>query len=161
MTRRQAAFACILALAQLAGCASTRPYPDDLPAKNLTIRTTTSSGSMFSSVRATLGIHSVDAHCRTRYLGSVALDRPSLSVGIPTERWSYLVFDFSTAGFLGGTRTRISRGILLRPSPKHSYQVDLTYQDDIYNVVLHERSPRGASREPPLLDLSSCRPGAR
>lgn len=162
MKSRLATLACALALAQLAGCAGPRlkPYPDNLAddpaAKNLSIRTSTSSGSAFSSVRAALDVHSVDAQCRTRYLGTVALDKPSVAVGIPPGRWSYLVFDFATSGFLGGTRGRISRETLLKPRADNRYEIDVTYRDDLYNVVIREKLPRGALRELPLLDLASC-----
>lgn len=159
MRPRPVRLACALALALLAGCAGSglKPYPDELPAKNLAIRTATSSGSAFSSVRAALGIHSVDAQCRTRYLGTVDLDRPAIALGIAPDRWSYLVFDFASSGFLGGTRGRISRGIMLRPQAGHRYEVEVSYRDDIYSVVLHERLPRGELRELPLRDLASCR----
>lgn len=159
MSPRPARLACAVALAFLAGCAGSglQPYPDELPAKNLSIRTATSSGSAFSSVRAALAIHSVDGQCRTRYLGTVDLDRPSVALGIAADRWSYLVFEFASSGFLGGTRGRISRGIMLRPQTGHRYEVDVSYRDDMYNVVLRERLPRGEMRELPLRDLASCR----
>jgi len=154
--RRAAALACVLALALAAGCAGPKPYPDDLPAKNLIVRTSTSSGSAFSSVRAELDIHSVDAQCRTQYVGTVKLDKPSIAVGIPAERWSYLAFEFASSGFLGGTRGRITQRALLRAREGHAYEADVTYRDDIYGVVLREKPPRGALRELPLLDLASC-----
>ena len=133
------------------------PYPNELPEKNLSIRTTTSKTSTFSSVRAALAVHSVDEQCRTRYLGTVELDKPSVTVGIPDDRWSYLVFDFASAGFLGGTRGRISRGMLLKPQADHRYEIDVTYLDDMYNVVVREEQPAGMLRELPLADLDSCR----
>jgi hypothetical protein len=92
-----------------------------------------------------------------RYLGTVALDKPSVAVGVPADRWSYLVFDFATSGFLGGTRGRISRETLLKPQADSRYEIDVTYQDDLYNVVIREKLPRGILRELPLLDLASCR----
>ena len=156
---RPAALVCAVALAFLAGCASSglMPYPNEMPGKNLRIRTATSATSTFSSVRAALAVHSVDAQCRTRYLGTVELDKPSVTVGIPDDRWSYLVFEFASAGFLGGTRGRISRGMLLKPQADHQYEIDVTYLDDMYNVVLREQHPRGTSRELPFADLDSCR----
>jgi hypothetical protein len=159
MMLRLAALACGVALALLAGCASfgLTPYPNELPGKNLSIRTTTSTRSTFSSVRAALEVYSVDAQCRTQYLGTVELDKPSVAVGIPADRWSYLVFDFASSGFLGGTRGRISRGMLLKPQADYRYEIDVTYLDDMYNVILRERLPRGVLRELPLPDLASCR----
>jgi hypothetical protein len=143
-----AALACWLALA-LAGCAGVKSYPDNLAAKNLSIRTA-------SSARAALGIHSVDAQCRTEYLGTVALDRTSAEIGIPAERWSYLVFDFASSG-LFTRQTRITLETLLKPRAGYRYEANVTYRDDLYNVVIREQSPRGAWREVQLLDLAACK----
>jgi hypothetical protein len=142
-----AALACWLALA-LAGCAGVKSYPDNVAAKNLSIRTA-------SSARAALGVHSVDAQCRTEYLGTVALDKPLVPLGIPAERWSYLVFDFASSGFLS-RQTRISLETLLKPRAGYRYEIDVTYRNDIYNVVIREQAPRGAWREVVLLDLAAC-----
>jgi hypothetical protein len=138
------------ALVLFTGCAgSLRPYPADLAPKNLTVQTKT------SGVRAELDIHSVDAQCRAPYVGTVQLNQPSVRVGIPADAWSYLKFDFSSSSFLRGSH-RMMKDTLLRARAGHSYEVDVSYQDDIYNVVIREKPPRGAAREVPLLDLGSC-----
>lgn len=148
---KAAALACGLAAA-LAACAGGKTYPDDIAPKNLSIRTGTSSNA-----RAVLGVHSVDAQCRAEYLGFVALDKPAVAVGIPTERWSYLVFEFATSRYLGSSRSRISQETLLKPRAGHRYEIDVTYRDDIYNVVIREQPPRGAPREVPWLNIASCK----
>lgn len=136
----------------LAGCASgVKPYADGGEG-NLSIRTS-------SSARASLDVHSVDAQCRAQYLGSVDLDKPAVAVGVPAGRLSYLEFGFAGSGFFS-RRTHTSRGTLLEPKPGARYEVDVTYRDDIYGVVLREKPARGAARELPLLDLGSCRPRA-
>jgi hypothetical protein len=148
---------CGIALAQqLAGCAGRKPYSDESMTKNVSIRTVTSAGSMFSSVRAALNIYRVDTECRAEYVGTVKLDEPSVMVGIPTGRWNYLVFDFDSSSFPGGTRGRMSHELFLKPQADHRYEIDVTYRDDIYNVVLSERQPRGTLREL-RLDPDSCR----
>jgi hypothetical protein len=144
-----ASAACALSLA-LAGCSGVKTYPDDIAAKNLSIRTAS------SGARAALGIHSVDAQCRTQYLGTVALDKSSVALGIPAERWSYLVFDFATSRYLGSQRGRISRETLLKPRAGYRYEIDVTYRDDLYDVVIREQPPRGKARELEFLDLGSC-----
>lgn len=138
-----------LALALVGGCSGLRPYPDDAAPKNLTVRTSA------AKVRAELDIHSVDAQCRAPYVGTVKLDKPSVSVGIPAERWSYLKFDFSSSSLLRGSH-RITKETLLRVRAGYSYEADVKYRDDIYDVVIRERPPRGATREVPFLDLASC-----
>ena len=152
MTPPQAGLACALAVALLAGCANSgrKPYANEAGAKNLSIRTTV------SGVRAALHVYGVDAQCRPHYLGTLDLGQLSVAVGIPADRWSYLVFDFASSSFLGSKRGRISRDVLLKPRAQYLYEIVATYRDDIYNVVLHERLPHGALRELPLLDLASC-----
>ena len=147
MRTTSAALACAVALAA-AGCAGGKPYPDVAP-KNLTVKTS-------SSARAALGVHGVDAQCRTEYLGTVALDKTAAEVGIPAERWSYLVFDFSTSSFLGGRRTSTTFETLLKPRAGYRYEASVSYRDDIYNVVIREQSPRGPWREVAMRDLASC-----
>jgi len=146
MTRLVAlAFAAVLA----AGCAGARqPYANDL-AKNVEVR------PALSKVRAAVHIHRVDAQCRTQYAGSLDLDRSSVPVGLPSGEWSYLVFDFSSSGLLTGSR-QMRKETLLRVRPNHRYEIDATYRDDIYNVVMRERPAKGAARELPLLDFASC-----
>lgn len=147
---RPARLALVVAAAFVAaGCAGGKDYPDSLASKNLSIRTT-------SSARAALGVHSVDAQCRTKYLGTVALDKSWSEVGIPTERWSYLVFDFASKGwFTQQTRTTLETLLMARAG--YRYEANVTYRDDIYNVVIREQSPRGAWREVKFLDLTACK----
>ena len=137
------------ALLLLAACAGGKSYPDSVAPKNLTLRTA-------SSARAALDVHSVDAQCRTEYLGRVTLDKPSAEIGIPAEQRSYLVFDFATSSFLGGKQTRTTFETLLKPRTGYRYEASVTYRDDIYNVVIREQAPRGAWREVAMRDLASC-----
>jgi hypothetical protein len=141
------ALACAAALLA-AACAGGKPYPDNVAPNNFSIKTS-------SSARAALGVHRVDAQCRTEYLGTVTLDTASAEIGIPAERWSYLVFDFASSG-LFTKRTRTTLETLLRPRAGYRYEANVTYRDDIYNVVIREQSPRGAWREVAFRDLASC-----
>ena len=69
-----------------AGCSSLKPYPNDGPIKNVTIRTAASAGSVFSSVKVELDVHGVDASCATRYLGTLQLGQPTVAVSLPPGR---------------------------------------------------------------------------
>ena len=148
MRTAAAALACTAAFA-LAACASGKHYPDSVAPKNLSIKTS-------SSARAALGVHGVGPQCHTEYLGTVTLDKSSAEIGLPAERWSYLVFDFATSSFLGGRRTNTTFETLLKPRAGYRYEASVTYRDDIYNVVIREQSPRGAWREVAMRDLASC-----
>jgi hypothetical protein len=78
-------------------------------------------------------------------------------VGIVPDHGSYLVFNFLSSSFLGGSRGRISREVFIKPQADQRFEIDVSYRDDLYDVVLRERPPRGAAREVPLQDLSACR----
>lgn len=149
----------VLALSLLAGCSGIKTYPNTLE-KNLRIRTATNSGSIFSKVRATVNIYRVDAGCKLKYEGTVNLNSPVLGVGIPAQQLSYLAFNFASSTFLGGTTNATSQGTLLKPRAGYRYDVDVSYADDIYNVVIRESSAHGsAGREIALTRLDACKAG--
>ena len=141
----------IAALALLVGaCASGRKtYPNDLPDKSLSVRPS------LTGVRGALHIHGVDARCKTEYLGTLALDRVSLPVGLTPERTAYLVFEFSGSSMLRGSFS-MTAATLLKPRRGHRYEIDASYRNDIYHVVVREVPPKGFARELPLADLSAC-----
>src|SRR5690242_10259538 len=130
--RRRQVVALPLVVLLLAACSGLKTYPNRLE-KNLQVRSSTDSGSIFSRVRASLSIARVDAECRTEYEGTVDLSNGAMQVGIPVERWSYLVFDFSSASLLSGSNT-IKQATLLKPRAGYRYDVEVTYREDIYNV---------------------------
>jgi hypothetical protein len=132
--------AVVIALALVAGCASTRYY-SDLPEKNLQVR------SSLSGSKAVLGVHKLDARCAAEYEGVVALDRPVVDVGLPPGRPSLLVFEFYSSGFLSGS-TSIKKQVRLAPRPGYRYEARVSYKDSLYGVELREIDPRtGSSRE--------------
>lgn len=147
----------LVALGLLAACSGKFTYPNTL-AKNLSIHTETDSGSPFSSVRAAVGIYGVDGQCRIEYQGTVDLDDPSIAVGIPSGRPSYLVFEFANNSFLGSSRRSITYETLLVPAAGHDYRLEVSYVDDIYNVEIRESRPGdSASRRIARRDLRTCR----
>lgn len=146
-----------LAVGLLTGCSGIKPYADT-PDRNLQIRTDVRSRSAFSTVRAAVDIYRVDEACRLDYQGTVDLDRPAVTVGIPARGSSYLAFRFSGSGLLGGTRSSISKETLISPRAGLRYDIDVAYKDDIYNVVIREYPAQGsAGHEIELRDLRSCR----
>jgi len=145
-----------LAAVLIAGCSSLKPYPGGSP-ENVVVSSAIESGSFLSSMRGSVHVHEVDSGCRTNYLGTVKLDRPSIALGLAAERASYLVFVFEGSSFLGGNSSSTSSGTLLKPRAGYRYEVAVTYRDSIYNVVLRESDPRrGGSRELPRRDLKGC-----
>lgn len=147
-----------LAAGLAAGCAGVKTYPNALD-KNLQIRSETVSGSALFRVKAALGVHRLDESCKLEFEGLVELDQPSVAVGIPTDRWSYLVFNFSGSSFLGGSSSSINRETMFRPRPGHRYDIAVSYKNDIYHVVIREIPPRGGpGREMDFRDIRVCRP---
>jgi len=146
-----------LALVLLIGCSGVKTYPNTLE-KNLQIQTVTRSDSVFSKVRASVDIYRVDPECQLAYEGTVDLDAPTRAVGIPATRRSYLVFTFASSTFLGGANSATSQETLLEPRPGYRYDIDVMYEDNIYNVVVRERySRKNTVRELPLADLRTCK----
>jgi hypothetical protein len=140
----------------LTGCSGMRPYPNTF-AKNLYIKTEKESGSIFSKVRTAVEIYRVDERCQIKYEGTVRLDRPLVEVGIPSDRLSYLIFNFSCSSFLANSSSSISQDTLLKPRAGYQYDIKVSYIEDIYNVMIRETHPqKAAEREIELLDLAAC-----
>lgn len=129
----------------LCGCAATKSYVATAE-DNVRISTMAESGSSFSSIRAAMDVHSVDADCRTTYQGTMELDRSPITTGIPAGQESLLVFVFSNSSFLGSSRSTIRYETLLSPRSGYGYEIDVQYVDGAYDAVLYEVD-RGGRRE--------------
>jgi hypothetical protein len=139
----------------LSGCSGIKTYPGTAD-KNFHITTETVSGSMLSKLRTNVDIYRVDADCKPEYEGTVPLKSGSVDIGIPPGRSSYLVFVFSTSRFLSSSST-VTYGGLLNIKAGCSYDVKVSYLDDIYNVVILETDRREKkSREIALKALNDC-----
>ena len=140
----------------LAGCSGLKPYPDNLT-RNLDIHTRTESGSIISNTRASLDVYSVGTGCIAEYEGSIALSASTVSVGLPANRPSYLAFRFNSTSFLASSSSVTSYNTLFTPRQDQRYNADVSYIDNIYNVVIREKSsatPADGVVEPK--DLRAC-----
>ena len=146
----------VIILSVLTACSGIKTYPNNLD-RNLHVTTKTDSGSVLSSVRAAVDIHQVEPDCSIKYAGTIQLDKPGVDIGIPAGRSSYLVFVFSSSGFLSASSTT-TYSTLLRPRKGIRYDIDVSYLEDIYNVVIHERRGRNKSREIEAKSLAVCKP---
>jgi len=138
-------------LSMLAACSAVKTYPNTSD-KNIRVITNTDSG-----VEASIEIYEVKPDCSIEYSGSTQLENPETDIGLATGRSSYLVFVFSSSGFFTGSST-ISYDTLLRPRKNSSYDIDVSYRDDIYNVVMHERLASNKRREIEARSLAGCKP---
>jgi len=135
----------------LSGCSTIKLYKAELP-QNLEVN------SRIESVEATLDIYSVGKKCETEYLGTVALDRDILKLGIATGQASYLVVGFAGSSFWGNSSSYTSYDITLLPRKAHRYEIAVSYIDEIYNVDLYEINQNtGKKRELTDKDLQNCR----
>lgn len=151
--------AVLLLAGAMTGCAGgdTRPYVSSAE-NNLRFTTVAESGSAFSSVRASVHIHSVDENCRTNYQGTIRLDESAIASGIPVGQPSYLVFSFASSSFLGGRRGSITYKTLLTPRSGHDYDIAVAYVDDTYNATIREVNQRNyRRREVRYRPLDTCR----
>jgi hypothetical protein len=140
----------------LAGCLGSKPYPNTLE-KNLHVRTALDAGSIFSGVRAAMDIHRLNADCSMEYEGTVQLNSPTIDIGIPSRRWSRLVFLFDSYSFWGNRSGTITYETLLKPHSGSHYPISVTYRDDQYNVAIQETRPGSAlSREVERKDPHTC-----
>jgi hypothetical protein len=153
----RAALAALVA-ALSSGCSEVKTYPNTLE-KNLRIRSETVSGPALFRVRTALGVYRVDERCELEFEGVVNIDQPTVAVGVPTGRWSYLDFTFSDPSLAGGSSSPVSRETMFRPRAGYRYDIAVTYRQDIYHVAIREIPPRGgAGREIEFRDIRACRP---
>ncbi len=140
----------------LGGCSGLKPYPGN-PARNLDIHTRADSGSILSSTRVSLDIYSVGPECRTDYAGTLELNASAVSVGLPPDTPSYLVFRFNSASFLASSSSVTRYDTVFTPRYGQRYDVDVSYVDDIYNVIISEKpSATAAARVIEPEDLGAC-----
>lgn len=146
----------ICAASLFAGCFEIKTYPNALD-KNLHVHTTTDSGSWFSRVCAAVDIHRVGENCVLDYVGTVQLADSKTDVGIPPNRWSYLVFVFDSSSFLANRSGTITSEMLLKPHAGSHYEIAVRYKDDMYHVKILETLPhQSAAREIEPLPLGTC-----
>jgi hypothetical protein len=141
----------------ITGCSGLKTYHSDLE-NNLKITTQTDSGSIFSSLQAAVDIHTVNPDCSTEYAGTIQLDDASNDIGIPAGRSSYLVFVFEKSGFFSA-ETSTTYNTLIRPRSGYKYIAEVSYQENIYNVIINEVDPGSSkSREIETRGMYACQP---
>jgi hypothetical protein len=140
-----------------AGCSGMKTYPD-AGEKNLSVRTKTQSGSIFSNVEAFLHVYHFKDACEVDYLGTVELKNASSEVGLASGRATYLAFAFRTTA-TGGRSALNRRTFVLTPRPGARYIADVSNVEGIYNASLREVGLRGAPGreiEPRARDCSAA-----
>ncbi len=149
-------FLSVIVALGLTSCSGIKHYPESLD-KNVHIYTETDSGSMFSSVNATVDIYRVDGVCGVEHEGTVQLDDATVNIGIPPARENRLVFVFASST-LTGNNGPVSYETLLATRDGYDYDVRVRFQEGTYEVTLIEKQVGGTdSRELPPRRLT-CTP---
>lgn len=149
--------ATLLVAGVLTACAGTRPY-ETTTDRNVRFATVAESGSWFSSVRASVHIHSVNENCHTDYQGTIPLGKSTTVTGLPTGQPSYLVFSFASSTFLANRSSSITYETMLTPRLGYDYEVAVRYVDDTYNATIREVNRRsGLRRQIHHRPLDKCR----
>ena len=86
-------------------------------------------------------IHRVGEDCTLDYEDTVQLADPKIDIGIPSHRWTYLVFVFANSSFLASTSGAVTYETLLKPRAGSHYEVAVSYRDDMYHVGIRETPP--------------------
>ena len=138
----------LLGALAVAGCSGLKIYSSDAP-KNVRI------ASRLEGARAVLHVHEVTGPCATRYEGTVKLDQPSVELGVPAGRSSFLVVGFDTSSILGGQRGT-TVGTVVTPRDGYRYELGVRYKDNLYDVGLREIDRKGTSRDLPRGGVGGC-----
>ncbi len=147
---------CMIGL--LSACSGLQTYHSDLD-NNLQISTETDSGSILTGIDTAVDVHRVNPDCSTEYSGTVKLGDETTDIGIPTGRSTYLVFVFEKGGFFSSKNSSTSYDTLIRPRAGYQYTAKVSYEDDIYNVVLNEVDPgNNKKRKIATRGMHACRP---
>lgn len=79
----------------------------------------------------------------------------SPELGIPTGKATYLTVTFASSSFWRGSSSHMSYNTLLFARKGYRYELDVSYVDDIYNVVLYEIAQRTCKKRE--LDVTALR----
>ena len=149
--------ALLMLMSFMTGCSSIKTYPNSFK-KNMTVKTTTSSGSILQDVDTYLHIYTLDSKCKSDYLGTVDLDKPVKKVGLPVNKNLYLDFAFVKGGFFSHSSSRINSETLITPRKGRLYEVDVFYEDSIYDVsIWQKKSRKSKKRKLKLVPYEACK----
>lgn len=126
----------LMAAALAAGCASSRPYPNDRD-KNLTVNLhLVKNGGFLTSAGAAAGINSYAKDCTNDYKGYVDLAEGANEIGLEIGQPTLLIVEIThkTMGSSGG----VQRGALITPKAGVRYQIDANYVDGMFDFRLYE-----------------------
>lgn len=110
-----------------------------------------------SDVKVAVDIYKVDKACKLSYQGTVEVGNKLKKVGVPIGNYLYLVVSFSKSSYWSGQSSSMSSEALLKPEKGYRYQMDLSYEDAIYDISLKQIHPKsGQSKIIEQISIDSC-----
>lgn len=135
----------------LAGCSNLKTYSNDLT-KNIFVK-----AKIESSVKARIDIFDINQKCDGEYVGTVDLDENKTNFGLRKSRISYLDFRFISSGFFSSTTSSSGLSTLIKPQKGYTYDVSVSYQDNIYDVEIREKRAKSKKgKELKITPLHEC-----
>lgn len=119
-------------------CSSVKTYPNDQK-KNMTIKTSTNSGSAFRNIKVFMHIYKMDKKCKFDHLGVVELDKPTNKVGLPVNQKLLIEFAFVNATFMNQSSSITREETIITPLRGRFYEVEASYDEGIYDVSIWQK----------------------
>ncbi|HEY0665619.1 MAG TPA: hypothetical protein VGD24_06105 [Gallionella sp.] len=124
-------------LTVLAGCASDPAYISTAD-KNLHIENKLIESGFAHKYYSYLYVSEVDQNCQFKYLGYVALDKPILDIGLPTNKPLLLRAEFATFNRFSQPKvSRIDTSYLIQLKPNAKYAADIQRNEIMYKFTLY------------------------
>lgn len=147
----------VLLLAMLfQGCSGTKPYPKQ-NTENISVTTKLDSGSLLSSMNAYLHVYAIDATCKESYLGTISLDNERTYSGVEGNKDMKFYVVFSSSSFLPEGNGAMGVPVNVKVKKGYTYEFDLVYADDIYNVDVFEIDDKTKKRQKLDFDKAICK----
>ena len=150
--------AALLGLLALAGCGTPDKIYQSTPEKNLRIAGKTLGDSFAQVNRIYLYVYEVNRQCKLDYLGHVALDKPTLEVGLPTGKPLMLTAEFASGGRFDRSGVRNSYSYALELRPGYDYAAEIVHTEQFHKFALSEGRRGGTMRALQRQGLEGCVP---
>lgn len=141
-------------IGMMAGCSSMPKYPNS-HAINVSVNLTMDdAGSKFSSYKAYASIKRINKGCVSEHLGYVKLAQGENLIGLPVNNTIYFAVELMHGR--ANVSSTMDRGGVIRAVPGLQYEVDVNYQDAMYDFRLYEVSD-SKRKSLPLIPEGACK----
>lgn len=139
-------------LMALAGCSSTKHYPNNL-GKNIIASLSKNSDE---DVEARVDIYSLNRQCNREYQGTVWFGKKKVKIGVKKNKQVLLSFKYLRSNWLTG-KSMISDDALIKVMPGYRYEAKLSYVDKAYETFHYKINLRTGKRTSiKILDIDAC-----